>query len=734
MTITAKNISFFLISIFLTINCFGQKDLSFKEVHEYIIDYGDNPYKYVNDLLKVSEKDKDYTCALYLLHIAYKNEVEESETKTNIDHLQVLLDSSLLFLNNTRKRLNRNDFAKQTDYFAPLIASYGIYESKDQLFDDLVSQILLNERELIIKKNRLLKVKDAFNVFFTNYSNLLKHYSALISQYPNQNDILLLSDLEYEGAIQMLKNALDQTEEALMLYNNSFKGNNIDEPIDIKRQSVQSYLINVKNMSHELMQNGIYFDFKYWFGLIENARLEKIGDFWQELFSLHAELERNIDALNNSVSPKNQIELDSRIIDKIKYIDAESALIPYLAYLEAKKDLLANKIQTRSANLSEVYYVNLHQYLQKCKFNLQLLDQRIKNGNNERNKLLFQHLAKTKDDLLIFLNTENNFVLEKEIQISNELKSLLVDDFISYRFKPSFVNYQSLILATYQQNINTVLKQGKSLTTNVNSESANAQLIAGSLYTTSTIPFVASIKDKQVQWLTKSFISKNDFNLPSSIDYFHCTLTFFSNAGVGAVFYPGKYGEENNSENQEGILLLFNNNGQLQRKIALPYSKRITKALTVTDGSGYVLLAENEYLADSYFPSEIIFVNNDGSIKWRKNLSFKTFDSKLSNSENGILLFSNTIQDIPGNDHIKSEVKVLSFNSEGGILMEKDMPTTSSRFASMIQKDESGRWFIFGFIGNNDLYNLREKDVFFYLLDHSFDDLGGGELTSAERP
>ncbi|UZR93779.1 hypothetical protein [Chondrinema litorale] len=704
--------------------------MNFKEIHEYIVDYGDTPYKYISDLYAVPEKDKNYICALYLTHQAYKKEAERLQSKTSLNRSQVLLDSSLIYLEKTRGFLTRKEFSKQLDYFAPLVGNYGIYDSEEQLYNDFVDIILTSEREILIKRNTIVKVQDAFDTFSKSYDNLLASYSELLLNYPLKNDLLVLSDQEYEEVISNFKNILLETENTLNRYQSILATENDGVNVDFKRKPVDTYDFIVSEKQIELLKEGVYFDFNNWLALIENARLNKIGDFWDELATAHSLLQRNLFVLSKGKVPTENIELDSRIIDKIKYIDAESALIPYLLYLGAKNDLLKTQLKESNFNSVEKFYVDLHQFLQQCKFNLQLLESRLKSGKNEKNQLFFQNLAKNKDGLLLFISNEGGFLLEKEVEVSNSLKSLLVNDFLSNRFKPSFVSYQSLNLATYIQSLNTVQNQGKSLTTAVKTESG-AQIIGGSLLNTKVVPFVSVVEGNSVKSFAQNFITQNDFNEP--FDYFHCSATFKSNNGFGAVFYPEKL-EKSTFEKQQGLLLFFNNSGQLQKKIQLPYSRKISNVLTADNGSGYVLMSENEYLAASYFKSELMFINTLGTVVWKKVLPFTTFDSNIKFSDNGILVFANAIQKVPGNDHIKSEVKVLSFNKEGGLVLEKDIPTTSSRFASKIQKDQSGKWLILGFIGNNDLYNLREKDVFFYMLDHSFDDLGGGELTSVERP
>ncbi|MBT33722.1 MAG: hypothetical protein CMO01_29005, partial [Thalassobius sp.] len=667
----------------------------------------------------------------YLTHEAYKKEAERLQSKTSLSRTEVLLDSALIYLNKTRSSLTEKEFFKQVDYFAPLVGNYGIFESKEQLYNDFVDIILTSEREILVKRNTIVKVQNAFEALSNSYKSLLDTYSALLLNYPLKNDLLVLSDKEFEDATSNFKTSLLNTENTLAQYQSTLVAENGGINVDFKRKPVDSYDFTVSDKQIELLKEGVYFDFNSWLAQVENARLNKIGDFWDELSTTHSLLQRNLFVLSKGRVPNENVELDSRIIDKIKYIDAESALIPYLLYLGAKNDLLKTQLKESNFNSVEKFYVDLHQYLQQCKFNLQLLDSRLRSGKNEKNQLFFQNLAKNKDELLLFISNEGGFILGKEVEISNSLKSLLVNDFLSNRFKPSFVSYQSLNLATYIQSLNTVQNQGKSLTTAVKTEDDGKQIIGGSLLNSKVLPFVSVIEGNTVKSFAQNFITQNDFNEP--FDYFHCSATFKTNSGFGAVFYPEKL-KKPTIEKQQGLLLLFNNSGQLQKKIQLPYTRKISNVLTADNGSGYVLMSENEYLASSYFKSELMFINTMGTVVWKKVLPISTFDSNIKSSDNGILVFANAIQKIPGNDQIKSDVKVLSFNKEGGLVLEKHIPTTSSRFASKIQKDQSGKWLILGFIGNNDLYNLREKDVFFYMLDHSFDDLGGGELTSVERP
>ncbi len=722
----------FIIFLFAFVTtCFGQRTKDIEGIFKKVTK-GEGPASfYLKDFYQFDSKDKRYNLALYLLHKAYAEKAANRESTTPYKTTASYYDSAIYFLDRCKRVLDEGKFSKHLDLYLPMVNDYGIYESEEQLKQDLYAIFNKEIKGFKASSATYRKLDIAFKSVVDQYTNVVEQYQSLQSEYPTKDDILILAKEAFTEELANLKMALSGFERALSIHKQVLEQHGISPAFPTTSVTVSNYRANLIN-ADAFRKTGRFSAISDWIKMLEVGRVEKLGDFWSELFEIHQLINKNIALLSNGKTNINTVEVPKGIYEKIKFIDPSSSAVPYLNYLELKQHFLHKKITTSSRGYHTL--IQLYSILQQIKLSHSILEKRLNDtALVEKDAVFFEKINKQRTDLQIFVDREGAFLDSENREISRVLKDALVDDFLAGKFNPNFAKYQDKLIPLYEQKAD-VIKEGQAITTSVLKIDENKRLLGGTIMDGQAMPYVALVENEQIVWLQQNVLPQNALSFADDFEYYHCAALFETNKGWGGVYYPGKFNENTDNNKQSGLLVLFDAQGKRQKMFPLPVMQRLDVACYYQGLGGYAFLAENAYLSSNYRNSEILLIDYNGEVKWKKTLPVKSFASSLKATSNGIFLFANSIEKKPGEQHHKSEVHVFELNKDGVVMKDRALGFYNSSYATQVLQDEQNNWLIFGFKGNSDLYNLRHKDVFYYMLDQSFDAVSGGELTSTEKP
>ena len=711
--------------------CVAQKTKSIEDVFAKVSAGEEPAMLYFEALQKIESKDKDYNLTLFLLSRAYTEKAEARDHLVAYSKTALYYDSAIYYLEKCKEAIQEVKFEKYIDYYLPLVNEYGIYDNAEQVKQDLLSHFKIE-----LDKNR--KSATIYTELANTFASVLQQYTQVVNlvesvrqEYPDRDDVLILSENEFSQELLELKNALQEFESLLSAHWQVVKQHQISKTFPIDAQTMKNYTSDVI-APQTFKDTGAYSNISDWLALLEKGRVEKLGDFWMEFYQTHQQLNANITNLKNGNSEVSLVDIPKPIYEKINFIDPASSVVAYLNYLEQKQHFLHKKSSGDVNGYQDL--IQLYGFLQQGKLSISIFEDRQKeNELSEKDALFFERLNLHKNDLLLFKNAEKEFLATEELVISKSLKQALVDDFLAGRFNPSFSKFGELLIPLYEQPAD-FLKDGQAVTTSVLKIEDGVSMISGTLKDKQVTPFIARVEKGKIVWLNKNILPVNALSFANNFDYYHCTALFKTEDGWGGVYYPGKFYKKDVEEKQGGLMVLFDELGKRKNLFPLPVMHRVDAACYDNGLGGFVLLIENEYLSGNYRESEILLLSKNGEVKWKRTLPVKSFDSKLNTGDNSVFLFANSIDKVPGEQHFKSGVHVFEINNEGVVIKDKPLVLNSSSYATQVMKNTEGNWLIFGFKGNNDLYNLRYKDVFFYMLNNGFDAISGGELTSTEKP
>jgi len=729
-------VKFFIVTVtyicFLAGTTYSQRNTSVETIFKKVWEEKNPALPYLNNLKKVDSKHKHFSVAQYLIHQAFIEYAQTRKSLTPYSQTVAYYDSAIIFLDKCQAAIEKKDFSKEIDFYLPMVNSYGIYESDVQLKQDLFDLFDAKIFEIKSEIEKYNTLSNSFELVTAAYQNILQELNTLREKYPLKDDIIVLAEQKFTVEISPLLQALEKFEIAKQEHNQTVTKFNVSVSFPIYGIPFSTYSAKAQNVD-EFMNSGEYTIVEEWIEQLQQGRIEKLGDFWVSFSQFYDSLNVQLLQLQQKRFVKSPIKISNEVFNKIKFIDSESAVIPYLNYLE-QKQLFLFQLQNKKAN-SDVELIKLYGILQQCKLSLDILHYRLnmESVSMSKDALFYEKLKLNESSLKVFEASESDFLQIEENKISTNLKESLVSDFLAGRFDPGFTNYGNILIPLYEQKAG-FLKEGQAITTHVLRISENKLLIGGTINSSQRQPFVALVENKKIKWLTKGIFPENALSFAGNYDYFHCSALFNTENGWGGVYYPGTFSEKNANNTQSGLLVLFDKNGNKNKILPLPVMQRIDAVRFNQVTGEYILFAENDYLEVPYQESEILSLESNGKVKWRKTLPIKSFSSLLELKQDNIFLFTNCIDQAPGESHFISSISVFEINTEGVIMKEKKLATKGSSYTTQVMQDESSHWLIFGFNGNNDLYNLRDKDIFFYMLDHTFDNIGGGELTSVENP
>ena len=345
----SRIITFCLLSLFLSLNSFGQKKVKYKNVFEEVVTSDiDKAYAL---LLSYHEQNNLHINSAYQLAVICKEYSEKIDPLTKTEIVRYFIEYEKFYLELISTRFDEREIRKNKKYYGK-IATLKLLP-KIQLSDvlnDLANRLSENQEAASILDSVLFH----FHSTRRFYNKCLENYKILTDTYHSVDEMYLLANNDITGTINQIKTDFENTLNHFKNYRALIE----KHPLSNYNQywttaPIKHFRVDGLTDSDFLLEEVKLWDFEKWTTDFESVLENEIKPLRSKINSTEEELNHKIEQIKTG-SYKNA-SVDYQLVEKLSQYDSNPLVLHLFRYKIAKADIL--NIQNEKPDSSKIGFV-----------------------------------------------------------------------------------------------------------------------------------------------------------------------------------------------------------------------------------------------------------------------------------------------------------------------------------------------------------------------------------------